>query len=1222
MRCERCERLHLGKGPICHACRKRKRRIHVILDSSEEESSSPKLERSSSEATSSNIEPEKPYDEEDFHVSFDLSEGSFGFGSPPPQPLSASAQGSSLSPEPLTPIFPCGSPEGMEEEEEEKGSVPLRVFYWNVERLGGIAQWGLPEQRAQEVIAAMARVIDEAAPHLVVLVEVMAHKGAQEVGRLLDALNVSGRQWRSCIPPQVTGCTQGKPGTGETYAVLYEKGAGIEPVWARMGQVVDGNGGTQPFPTGTYQDKDGNEVEFRAPAEFLFRMGGPFAVEEDGGTWPLAIVAFHAPGPQAKRERQAKIEELIARLGSLEVVADPESYPDCLICADLNSHPDAYNISKEPETTFDIAFHVWKRNEGGDMEGSDEEESDEEESDEEESDEEGSDEEGDESKELVSGGQWVLEKSSRIQEREARSALASSRKYGLREQGKVITRVKTRVAEVLGTREMEERWEVVEQQDLMEEAEHPRKRDVREWREEVDACLAQLEEFEAESSRKGLELIQRLNRAPREERERVWNEFGPALERYEKAREQLMESLKKLEPRIAGIQTIEDQRLIVEHIRRPGTLLRQRVAEIKRELTQEIKTHQEWEKFYYREQAYEPLDPAPKSTGDEQDEQDALGVFAREGFFNNLTYDSDLLTTRRRTITALRTKGKQGKLQLPTSAIDLQYSKYDQVLSRTLGHLRQPDNRVLPMLAAVLSSAAHQRLFSGEIEGADEDIAQGLIHQGLGIPRVGPQSPLAEVDFSRLPGLVHNVLKGTETWRQARAKTIPNIQFQQSKNNLPPEQQDILLSHGGSPDKLEEADPPNFHALQLGLHLARALSDHDPMLVGFWVHKTQGHAPASSPSQESSGTQTLRYVPPEAGTDCLAALGSLEGELYRELRNGEGGAHPLVELIHGFLCKKINALGLDLVSQRDAVTFLGSRVNTLYAVAGNLLNGSLGDTFNNEPGGVENPGNTCYLAAVLQTLAAEPFYRRQLARQVHEDAAAAQLRAVLTLAIRLINNSQIISFDVTELVRWALIASEWPSGAGEQDPADLLLHIANKLTFDKPVILHLKTLRNDTPSDQVSWVPTPEHLIPLAIPQNGSDDTSLGACLKAFLDEDLNEDERGEDKRIQLLRKCEFPPPGVAVLQMKRYNSNGSRLNTRLSGMEKIVADSGSIPLTTVIRHIGEQLTTGHYHAYVCRNGRFFCCNDSTVAITDPAQLDDAIREGYVFFYNVAPAAQ
>lgn len=43
---------------------------------------------------------------------------------------------------------------------------------------------GLPETRADEVMAALAHVIALFDPHLVVLVEVMAHKGAAEVERL------------------------------------------------------------------------------------------------------------------------------------------------------------------------------------------------------------------------------------------------------------------------------------------------------------------------------------------------------------------------------------------------------------------------------------------------------------------------------------------------------------------------------------------------------------------------------------------------------------------------------------------------------------------------------------------------------------------------------------------------------------------------------------------------------------------------------------------------------------------------------------------------------------------------------------------------------------------------------------------------------------------------------------------------------------------------------
>src|SRR4051794_32314217 len=152
MPCERCGELHLGKGAICRSCRQcKRRRIHAFLYNLEEEESLRSAKRpvpTMSESTPGEDRMEV-LDEEDglvYQTSFSLLESQFDFSSPPPRPLSQSAQGSELSNQKVGPVQSCNSGKKEEMEENEKEDwVPLRVFYWNVERFGGLAQWGLLE---------------------------------------------------------------------------------------------------------------------------------------------------------------------------------------------------------------------------------------------------------------------------------------------------------------------------------------------------------------------------------------------------------------------------------------------------------------------------------------------------------------------------------------------------------------------------------------------------------------------------------------------------------------------------------------------------------------------------------------------------------------------------------------------------------------------------------------------------------------------------------------------------------------------------------------------------------------------------------------------------------------------------------------------------------------------------------------------------------------------
>ncbi|MGZ5445230.1 MAG: hypothetical protein ACXW5U_25560 [Thermoanaerobaculia bacterium] len=1100
--------------------------------------------------------------EDDFLVEYELTEESLGLQTRP-QPLSQTPEGSGLTTSSSISMQTCAT-------KPKLPRVALRVLYWNVERFGGLAQWGLPETRAPEVITAMAALIHLTDPHLVVLVEVMAHMGAQEVKRLREALEKLGNLWDVSIPPAFTGVVHGKAGTGETYAVLYRKGIGITPTLARIGVTVD-KGTKKPFEVGTYQDKEGDTVDYRAPGEFVFTMGGDFALE-DGGTWPLAIVAFHAPGPQASRERQAKIEEMIARVATLEVIVERETYPDCLVCADFNSHPDAYNISKEPKSSFDIA--LYELEEGEDT------------------------------------TDQIIERSGQIQEREAQQAQTRGKKYGLRNRNKVVTKVKTETATIVAEDEQERLLGMIRDADLQEEARRPRKRDIVEWRQDIEEILDSIDELERESSVEALRLLRELkSSATVEQADQVLRNITRAAKDREDRQQELLEMLLELEPRLEGIRYIEDMRAVIEQIRRPGTAQRNRIAQIKRDLSRDLKMEQEWEKFYYREVAYEGLDP--KETPDDEVN------FGAVGFFNNLSYDGDCLTTRRRTITALRSgSGKKAQLQLPESVEGLQFSKYDQVLPRTLGQLTQPQNCVLSLLAAVLSKQANQNLYQDEGNHSDAEAAEYLLHEGLRIPTIASDSPLASLSLANLAGIANASLKDTDTWTSARNRAVRVLRAQIEKERLSQEQEQLLQTTATA--KLEDADPPNFYVLQLGLNAARALSDHDPMLCGFWVDRTPRDEHAT-PTTTTTGLPPV-VVPPQQEVDYLAVVAALEQDAYATLCAAEGNAHPLADFVHAYMQRRLGVWRPQTTTP-IAAQILTAEIRTIYDVATNYCNGTLaGNVFVDQPGGIFNAGNTCYLASLIQVLAAHPFYRQAIAGGPLPNAHHEVLRTVLDLVIRLVNNGQRVAWDVTALVREALIACGWHGGRTEQDPAELMTLLFDWLNLPLCMTLGQQTVRNNAARTDVAppWVNDADCLLPLEIALAGTQ----ASCLQRFAYEDLDSAQYGPtDTRIQVYRRITVSQPGVAVLQMKRYSNIGEatfRNDTVVTGFESVTLGGAARPVTGFIRHIGPSLVTGHYDAYVTRNGKHYRCNDVTV--TDfTAKADDvaeALGEAYMFFYD------
>lgn len=395
-----------------------------------------------------------------------------------------------------------------------------------------------------------------------------------------------------------------------------------------------------------------------------------------------------------------------------------------------------------------------------------------------------------------------------------------------------------------------------------------------------------------------------------------------------------------------------------------------------------MKVDEEWEKFYHREEAYAPLegidDPAPPDV-----EGPELDTLAGTGFFNTLSYDSDLMTTRRRSIAALLRKNEQGVklLRMPGSVEDLQFSKYHQAMARTLGQIRQPDNRVLSMLAAVLSPGAIQRLFGGD-DTTGEDAA-AYLQEARGIRPVGSDSPLNGAPFDKLPGVAHGDLANTNTWTRARNRALTATQKQIAKERIG--QDDLAALQTTSQPQIEEAQPPNVMTLQMGLELSRALSDHEPMLLGLWVDRNRAKTTASAPATGGSttgGSTTGASGGVAAPQDVLAAVQPAELNLSNALQQQEGPAHRLSDLIHHVATGWIANASRALVSF-DQGRGLTARIAVIYDVATRYLDGTLrGDAFADAPGGIVNIGNTCYLNATVQVLAAHAHYRGLIANAV------------------------------------------------------------------------------------------------------------------------------------------------------------------------------------------------------------------------------------------------
>lgn len=1140
-------------------------------------------------------------------VSYSLTELSKALSTPPPQLLSqssASKQLSTTKSATLEPVSPCPAKKDsstkttavvteLEAETPADDDVALRVLYWNIERFGGEAIWGLPGDRADEVIAALAAVINHVDPHFVVLVEVMAHHGANEVARLQEALNKLDKRWDSLVADGVTGVVKSAPSkkaptrpttrsspapaSGETYAVLYERGIGIEPIFARIGQLADGNA----FPTETYTTKDGTVVEFRAPGEFLFQMGGRF-LRRDGETWPLAIVAFHAPGPQANDQRQQDIERLVASLAKLSVIADPSSFPDCLICADFNSHPDGFNVLPEPAEHVDIAIDYL---------------------------------------ETPDGRKSALEVVRELAERIHQTPTTSGRSHSKRDERAVETRARKEVAESVAKARAEEREKIISSLGFTASSKKAT-REERTRRKETAKVLDDLDESDLNTGEEGLALLREWLgvQTPKQEKT-VSDKIESVRSAREAKRKEFLASLKKINPRIVRASTIEDMRSVNDHLSASKTRYHRDLRDVVRDLRAEFSRDVAADVLTNREDAYEPLDPSSS--------KEASGKFdaAFGGFFNCLSLDTDLFTTRRRSVAFLAQQAAGNVAEILESDADFQFSKYDQILCRAEGQLRRPENKVLPILTAVLSADARTRLFSAKITD-DESTASFVNGPGLGVPTVGDNSAFATIDFEGLVNVARKALLKTRTWISARTSAARLIRKLSDKEKIS-EEALKAIAEAKSDDDREDANPPNLEGLQHALILARALSDHEPMVAGFFVSKRERRSSISvarTTRSVSARTSVTQPAPPPQNDHYDRLVDKENTLLYQPVADLEGGTQDVARQVQAFAAKVISSARRRILSRKDADTIY-MRLHAVYhLIYKHLDRDPAADRFVDQPGGVANVGNTCYLAATLQCLAANrPYVTLLNTANPTDSQAQAALRGLLSVVVREINEGRTVIRDLVEVLREALIACGWHYGYGEQDPSELLLLIADQLDFPKWITTSQRITYDD--GDPGRWNPTPEHVLPLPIPGDGTTLRSFRDCIAAFAYEDLGEDELGGHDRVEIHRRIQLTYSQVAALVMKRYSYDRTltgyrarRLGTLLTGMPAFSMGSQYASLTSVIRHIGTRLTTGHYHAYVTRNDTTYCCNDSTVTAIDLRDETMARLDGYMFFYQI-PAA-
>jgi len=199
----------------------------------------------------------------------------------------------------------------------------LRLMSWNIQCLGG--RFGQPERRKQEVIDAIVKTITFCNPHIVAVMEVLGHKGLQEIKRIYEGLLKEDNKWVWFTHPDrlMTG--------SETYVFFY-RGPDIQHI-----DICP----SRPHRSGDYAELDsrGNRIYFplrryRHPMQAIFKMKGELGsrkrrAAQGEDVWFLPGVVFHAPSP-SHGEDTAKGVYALGKVPALSL------YADGFVAADLN----------------------------------------------------------------------------------------------------------------------------------------------------------------------------------------------------------------------------------------------------------------------------------------------------------------------------------------------------------------------------------------------------------------------------------------------------------------------------------------------------------------------------------------------------------------------------------------------------------------------------------------------------------------------------------------------------------------------------------------------------------------------------------------------------------------------------------------------------------------------------------------------------------------------
>ena len=279
--------------------------------------------------------------------------------------------------------------------------------------------------------------------------------------------------------------------------------------------------------------------------------------------------------------------------------------------------------------------------------------------------------------------------------------------------------------------------------------------------------------------------------------------------------------------------------------------------------------------------------------------------------------------------------------------------------------------------------------------------------------------------------------------------------------------------------------------------------------------------------------------------------------------------------------------------------------------------------------GMANAGNTCYIAAVMQLIAAQPSYSAIFTAAVQPawSPAVKRLHSGGQGIVQKIGARQDVTIIETAGFRQALFDCGWQNGrqeqkVREQDASELFTFLLD--AFNSPLGVDVSHQWQDKGSEDVKSKDESLAMLTLTGLTNGGRDRSMEDLLGSNLNVPLADKDTGA-LHVWTLTSL----PDLLTIDLTRFDYDKEKKRI-FKVSEKIhVGDSLTIPsalspdrqehiyeLVGFIVHHGESPTTGHYTAYVKRGPSWYLCNDSSARQVSAERVNLASQDGYVFSFQ------